>query len=578
MAEEATVGPGGLLAKRRQRVGKEEEEEEEEGPLDDRQVTENLRRYELDRLRYYFGVVRFESVATSERVYAECDGAEFESSSLPLDLRFIPEDMRFDKPPRDSASELPADYSAPSFMCSALQQSKPTLSWDQDDTARVATMRRDLSKAEVKEMDYAAYLASDDSADESDEGVEEYAFAGAKPPARAERQAGLGELLREMGRGEGDGDEGREVSFSVPVENGVGGATAAAARKGRVGSAKLSREEEEEKALPPTVFEVEEEKRKQKRREKKAQRQAEATAAAGGDGGGGSNGGGARSAWDDDDDFFAGGGDGEAALSDDGDLPDDLADDPYFKEAIEEREREEKAARAKSGRADAKKTAAPKEEAQKKKRSRKKKGRGRDDEEENTPEAARRKAQLEMLMLGDAPEDAREARRGYDVKELLLPKGASTADAELRGAKGKRKRMQAAQAEAAAGADDFSFDTADSRFASIYSSHDFAIDPTDPKFRRTAGSEKLLVETQKAHADDAHKSYMHSARHAAGNTANGASGEQSSARRDSGRESEPASGGGDGLWSLVSSVKSKVKASERAGAAKKNKKAKGANF
>ena len=79
-------------------------------------------------------------------------------------------------------------------MCSALQQSKPTLSWDQDDNSRVVTMRRDLSKADVREMDYAAYLASDHS-DDSDEGVEEYAFAGPKPPKRKRGGEGLGDLL-----------------------------------------------------------------------------------------------------------------------------------------------------------------------------------------------------------------------------------------------------------------------------------------------------------------------------------------------------------------------------------------------
>ena len=186
MAEEATVGPAGLLAKKAKRGRADDDDDDDEDAVDDEdgadaggeaggggedstKVTENLRRYELDRLKYYFGVVTCDGVATAERIYAECDGTEFESSSLKLDLRFIPDEMSFaHKAPRDSASVLPPKYAAPSFMCSALQQSKPTLSWDKDDSQRMATMRRDLSKAEVREMDYAAYLASDHSDDDGE--------------------------------------------------------------------------------------------------------------------------------------------------------------------------------------------------------------------------------------------------------------------------------------------------------------------------------------------------------------------------------------------------------------------------
>ena len=47
--------------------------------------------------------------------------------------------------------------------------------------------------------------------------------------------------------------------------------------------------------------------------------------------------------------------------------------------------------------------------------------------------------------------------------------------------------------------DGFALDLGDSRFASVYSSSDYAIDPTHPKFRRTLGSESLLAETQRRH-------------------------------------------------------------------------------
>ena len=47
---------------------------------------------------------------------------------MSLDLRFIPDEMNFERTPRDAATTLPPRYSAPSFSSSALQQSKVRLS------------------------------------------------------------------------------------------------------------------------------------------------------------------------------------------------------------------------------------------------------------------------------------------------------------------------------------------------------------------------------------------------------------------------------------------------------------------
>ena len=51
-------------------------------------------------------MVECDSIATADYLYKACDGVEFERSSNVLDLRFIPDSMKFPHPPRDVANEV----------------------------------------------------------------------------------------------------------------------------------------------------------------------------------------------------------------------------------------------------------------------------------------------------------------------------------------------------------------------------------------------------------------------------------------------------------------------------------------
>jgi hypothetical protein len=61
-------------------------------------------------------LVECDSSATADHIYKENDGVEFEHSSNPLDLRFIPDDMEFKQPPKDVASEVFNIYIYAEFM------------------------------------------------------------------------------------------------------------------------------------------------------------------------------------------------------------------------------------------------------------------------------------------------------------------------------------------------------------------------------------------------------------------------------------------------------------------------------
>lgn len=131
-----------------------------------------LRRYQLERLRYFYAVVECDSLETAAAIYHHCDGREFETSTNTLDLRYIPDDVEFNEDEiSDSASSIPKKYTAkPAMVTEALQRSNVKLTWDQDDPDRRRLTRVNHGKVDYEEADLRAYLASDSETDEDKKG------------------------------------------------------------------------------------------------------------------------------------------------------------------------------------------------------------------------------------------------------------------------------------------------------------------------------------------------------------------------------------------------------------------------
>ena len=133
-----------------------------------------LRRYQLERLRYYFAVLVCSSVPVAQALYDAVDGTEYLTTANFFDLRFIPDDVDFsaDKA-RDECERIPDGYKPNEFVTDALQHSKVRLTWDADDGTRKEVQKRAFggSRADIDENDLKAYIGSDNSDDEIPERV-----------------------------------------------------------------------------------------------------------------------------------------------------------------------------------------------------------------------------------------------------------------------------------------------------------------------------------------------------------------------------------------------------------------------
>ncbi|KAL9022761.1 MAG: hypothetical protein Q9185_000023 [Variospora sp. 1 TL-2023] len=130
-----------------------------------------LRRYQLERLRYYYAVLVCSAPSVAQSIYEAVDGTEYLTTANFFDLRFIPDntDFSLDRP-RDECTRIPDGYRPNEFVTDALQHSKVRLTWDADDSTRKEAQKRAFvaSRANIEQNDLKAYLGSDTSDDDDD--------------------------------------------------------------------------------------------------------------------------------------------------------------------------------------------------------------------------------------------------------------------------------------------------------------------------------------------------------------------------------------------------------------------------
>ncbi|CCG20717.1 hypothetical [Candida orthopsilosis Co 90-125] len=172
-----------------------------------------LRRYQLQRLRYYYAIVKCDSVQTARNIYENVDGTEYESTANVFDLRYVPEDMDFDENDvKDECLKVSPNYKPESrFVTDALQHSKVKLTWDETPKERLTLSSRPLSQKEIEANDFKAYLASDSDSDELGKN-------GEVSDLKSKYQNLLGKTFKKSTE---SGDESDDVDMEITFDPGL---------------------------------------------------------------------------------------------------------------------------------------------------------------------------------------------------------------------------------------------------------------------------------------------------------------------------------------------------------------------
>ncbi|KAI0098124.1 hypothetical protein F4776DRAFT_650826 [Hypoxylon sp. NC0597] len=119
--------------------------------------------------------------------------------------------------------------------------------------------------------------------------------------------------------------------------------------------------------------------------------------------------------------------------------------------------------------------------------------RRREEKEAEAAENAAQKAQLERLMADDSKEAA-EHLDHFDMNEITR--------AEKQRSKKHKKKGKKDVEDHGGLQEGFEMDVKDDRFKAVFDSHEFAIDPSNPKFKATQGMKQLLEERRKKRKND----------------------------------------------------------------------------
>jgi len=132
-----------------------------------------LRQYEKDRLKYYYAIIDCDSVRTAKTLYDECNGMEFELTSIKIDLSYVPDGLQFPHPPKEVCTEIPATSKVHNFLNRAVNHTNVKLTWEEPKPDRFDSLFKNLKEEDFGKIDFNQYISSDTDDEGSEEDDEE---------------------------------------------------------------------------------------------------------------------------------------------------------------------------------------------------------------------------------------------------------------------------------------------------------------------------------------------------------------------------------------------------------------------